>query len=463
MQGVSPLWRRAALRSLPPRGWGVLLAAALLAATTSAASVPLVVERSADDALTSTLAAVPEGARVADAAAVRVVGGRSPRSEDSQLLRQRLDTVPGLEPSSLSAVSVGPESHVGTLFRPLVRAGSTTARARLAAVADPAASLDVVARDPSVRSGAWLPQPVAEQLGVGPGDEVELLVQIYDETRPAPPDAPPQGVQRLRVAGVYAVAADGRRPADPEGTATWSRRVGVLPTDSDLVGQPAYLVVTDIPTADAAAERIGDDLLWAVESELAPGISLATAQQTAAGVAALRRDVRSDDGQNVGPLRTGLASGIETLVDRATRLADATAERVRLLTATGIAAGLLVLLALAVLLAGDRRQELQHGAAVGVGPVRVAGQWLVESLIPVVAAVVLGVGCAWALLAAYAGAGQPSTSALASAWTASAVAGVAGALLLAVVGAVACAVGERPERCAGAGACPGSRCCSWAP
>ena len=445
MPDVSPLWRRSVLRSLPPRGWGLLLVAALLAATTSAASVPFVVEQTADDALASTLAVVPQGARLADSSAVRVVGGRSPRSEDSELLRQRLDAIPGLEPSTLTALSIGPDTHGGTLFRPLVRVGDRSERARLAAVADPAASLDVTASDPAVRSGAWLPEPVADELGVRPGDTIELLVQQYDDARPAPSDAPPPTVATLPVAGVYAVAADGRRPADPPGTATWSRRAGVLPTDSDLQSLPAYLVVTDVATADRTAEAIGDDLLWAVESELEPGVSLATAQTTAAEVAELRTDVRAVDGESVGPLRLGLASGLEVLVAQATSLANATADRVRLLTASGIAAGLLVLLALAVLLARDRRQELQHGAAVGVGPVRVGSQWLLESVLPAAVAAAAGVGCAWLLLRSLAADASPSSTAMASAWTQAGLVAAAGAVVVAAVGATACAVGERPE------------------
>jgi hypothetical protein len=445
MQGVSPLWRRAVLRSFPPNGWGLLLVAALVAATTSAAAVPLVVEQTSDGSLASVLDTVPPGARLADTTAVRVVGGRSPRSEDSQLIRLRLDAIPGLVPSTLTAVSVGPETHPNQFFRPLVSANGLTLRARLAAVEDPTAALVVTARDEQVRRGAWLPEPVAAELGVGPGDEVSVLVQTFDSDRPPPPDTPPPVTVTLPVAGLYAVSADERRPADPPGSAAWSRRTGLIPSDTEFSALPAYLVVTDVPTADRVGQAIGDDLLWSVETELEPGASLATAQQAAAAVAEVRSDVRAEEDQPVGPLRVGLASGLEALVSRATGLADAIAERVRLLAGAGIAAGLLALLALAVLLARDRRQELQHGAAVGVGPLRVAGLWVLESLAPAVIAVVVGALGALLLLRVVGTGASPTSSATASSWlVAAAVAGL-GALVVGLVGAVACAVGERPE------------------
>jgi putative ABC transport system permease protein len=445
MQGVSPLWRRAVLRSRPPAGWGLLLAAALFAATTSAAAVPLVVEQTSDGSLDSVLAAVPPGARLADTTAVRVVGGRSPRSEDSQLIRQRLDAVPGLVPSTLTAVSVGPETHPNQFFRPLVASGEQSLRARLSAVEEPAAALVVTARDDAMRGGAWLPEPVAAELGVGPGDQVAVLVQTFDADRPPPPDTPPPVRVTLPVAGLYAVAADGRRPADPAGSEAWSRRTGLIPSDTEFSALPAYLVVTDVATADRVGQAIGDDLLWSVESQLEPGASLATAQAAAAAVAEIRSDVRAEENQPVGPLRVGLSSGLEALVARATGLADAIAERVRLLAGAGVAAGLLALLALAVLLARDRRQELQHGAAVGVGPVRVAGLWVLESLAPAVVALATGVLAALLLLRVV-GTGAPtSPSAAAASWAVAAVVAGTGALLVGLVGGVGSAVVERPE------------------
>ena len=166
-----------------------------------------------DAALASTLASVPEDARTADAAAVRLVGGRSPRSADQQVYVRRLGSIPGLTDPIVTGRSVGPDVNYAGLFRPLARANRRV-RTRLVAVEDPAAELVVVSGAP-VPGGVWLPEPVARDLKVAAGDRVSLLVQTHDATPPAPPSAKPPVVASVQVAGTYAVAGDGRRPADP--------------------------------------------------------------------------------------------------------------------------------------------------------------------------------------------------------------------------------------------------------
>ena len=86
----SPLWRHAPSRAWRAGGSGLLMLAALTAATASVASVPMFAQQAGDSALASTLATVPDDARTSDAAALRLVGGRSPRSEDQQAYLDRL-------------------------------------------------------------------------------------------------------------------------------------------------------------------------------------------------------------------------------------------------------------------------------------------------------------------------------------------------------------------------------------
>lgn len=439
----SPLWRHAPARAWRAGGSGLLLVAAMTAATASTASVPMFAQLAGDSALETTLATVPDDARTSDAAALRLVGGRSPRSEDQQVYLDRLAVIPGLTEPVATGRSVGPDLHYSELFRPLARAHGVDVRARLVAVGDPTAELVVTSG--SARPGAvWLSDPVARELHVRAGDTVSLLVQTSDATHPAPPKAKPPVVATVPVAGTYAVAADGRRPGDPPGTQAWSRRTGWLPSDSDLTTLPAALVVGDVATVDAVANRIGDPVLWSVESRLDPEVSLDQARATAAGVAELRRDVRAPDGtQQSGPLRLGLVSGIEDLVARADALAVATTQRGELLSRAGAAAGLLAVLVVAVLMALDRRRELAHGASIGVGPVRTAGLWALEAVVPAAVAVGLGVVLARAALTVGDPAGGIPPSAVAEglrrAWVAAAI----GIVVVAAVGAVAVLVTER--------------------
>ena len=439
----SPLWRHAPTRAWRAGGSGVLLVAALTAATASTASVPMFAQLAGASALESTLATIPDDARTSDAAALRRVGGRSPRSEDQQTYLDRLAVIPGLTEPVVTGRSVGPELNYSSLFRPLVRAEGVDVRARLLAVADPTAELVVTSG--AARPGAvWLSDPVARELGVRAGGSVSLLVQTSDADHPAPPRSTPPVVATVEVAGTYAVAPDGRRPADPPGTQSWSRRTGWLPTDSDLTTLPAALVVGDVATVDTVANRIGDPLLWSVEARLDPRITLDEARTTAAEVAELRRDVRAPDGtQQSGPLRLGLVSGIEDVVARADGLARATTQRGELLSRAGVSAGLLAALVIAVLMALDRRRELAHGASIGVGPVRTAGLWGLEALVPGAVAVLLGVLLARAALAVGGPGGEVPRTAVVEGVRRASLAALVGVVVIAAVGAVAVVVSER--------------------
>ena len=395
---VSPVWFRAPGRAWRRGGAGALLVLATLTAAMSAASAPAYARLAGDDQLASLRAAIPATARTADSDSVRLVSGTAPTSDSLSPYVTRLRNAPGLSPVQTVAFSVAPEVQSGAVVRPVVRHGTATVRARLTAVDSPAAALVVTRQAATTGHGVWLPDPVATELGVAPGDSVDLLIETSDAVHPAPPHAKPPPVRSVVVDGTYAVAADGRRPADPPGTAAWSQRSGGLPTDTELTSLPAFLVVTDVSTADTTATAIHDTLLWTVESRLQLGVRLAVAQQSAAVVATLREDVRTPTGGPPGPLTTGLVSGIENIVGAATSLNAATATRAGLLAAGAAAAGLLTVLAVAVLLGVDRRSELRHGASLGIGPGRTAALWALESFVPVAVGVVVGIGLALGVL-----------------------------------------------------------------
>ena len=392
------MWRRAPGRAWRRGGAGALLLLATLAAATSAASAPEFVRRTGDDQLARIRAAIPASARTVDSDDVRIVSGTAPTSDSVRNYVARLRSTPGLTAPTTLAFSVAPEMLGGDVVRPVVRHGGVTVRARLAATDDPAASLVVVRRAATTGHGVWLPEPVATELGVAPGDQVDLLIDDSDATHQRPPKKKPPVVRSLRVDGTYAVAADRRRPADPPGTALWSRRVGGLPTDSELSSLSSYLVVADVATAQATADATGDALLWSVESHLEPGITLDDAQRAAADVADLKDLVRTPTGAPPSLIDPGVISGIGRIVASAVFLRDATAQRTDVLAAAGAAAGLLTVIAVLVLLAVDRRTELRTGAALGLGPVRTAGTWALESLLPVALGAAGGVVLAQVML-----------------------------------------------------------------
>lgn len=440
---VSPVWRRAPARAWRRGGAGVLLMLATLTAATSAASAPAFVRLAGDAGLASLRAAIPSSARTADSDSVRLVSGTAPTSRSMTPYVERLRTAPGLTPPSTVAFSVAPEVQSGDVVRPVVRHDGIEIRARLTAVDSPTGSLVVTSRAASVGHGVWLPDPLAHRLSVAPGDHVDVLILTSDATHPPPPKAKPPVVRSLQVDGTYAVAADGRRPADPSGTALWSRRAGGLPTDSDLSSLTAYLLVTDVATADATATAIHDTLLWAVESQLQPGVRLDVAQQVSAQVASLRRDVARPTDAAPGLLSTGLVSGIEPLVASATSMRDQTEARASLLASAAAAAGLLTVLAVAVLLGLDRRRELRHGASLGIGPWRTAALWALESLLPVALGVVGGVVLALVALAAVGPPGPRSELLAGDVVASAATVGAVALVLVAATGAAAVMAADR--------------------
>ncbi len=445
---LSPVWRRAPGRAWRRGGSGPLVLLALLAATTSAASAPLFVQLSGDDALATVREALPSTARTSDSDSVRLISGVVPTDADQVVQVGRLAAIPGMSEPTTLAFSVIPEIEYSSFVRPIVRHDGTEVRARLTAVEDPKASLVVTGEAEATGRGVWLPDPVAEELGVGPGDTVDLLVLTRDAQHPAPKDAPPDPVQKVVVDGTYAVGADGRRPADPAGTAVWSRRVGGIPSDTEFLTRASYLVVTDVATAERTADWTKDQLMWTTESTMLDGLSLVDAERTAAGVAELREDVKAPSDEPPGPLRTGLVSGIEKVVATAVSLREATRERASLLSAAGAATGLLALVVVALLIGSDRRVELRHGAAIGLGPVRTAGTWVLEALVPVVLAVVGGVALARLTLLVLGPRGTVLREATDSAVRNAVVVGAIGLVLVALVAAALVLLADRPEAAA---------------
>lgn len=443
MTRMSPLWRRAPLRGLRSRGSGLLVLLCLVIASACAASGAVFADLVGQSSLATVLGDVPPGARLTDAPGLRLVSGQAPSGDSQQAYVEDVARIPGLTPATVTAVSVGAEIHSGEAYRPLVRTPAGDVRVRLAAVEDPAASL--VVRQQAGGRGVWLPEPTATELGVAAGDVVSMLIATSYAGEVLPPGTPLPATVAVRVAGVYAVAADGRTPADPPGSTDWALRSGGIPSDSELSSLRARLVIADVPLAEQIAEATDDSLLWAVEAHLRPGLTLAEAQQTAAAIGRLRTEVRAPQEAPPGPLRIGVVSGIDTLVGQATSLAEASTTRATLLATTGTVAGLLALLALLVLTAVERRTELRHGAAVGVGPGPAAGLWALETALPAFVAAVLGLLLAVGVTSAV----GPTGSMAASTWLPAAaragLVGLVGVALAALVGAVGAALVTRPH------------------
>ncbi|GLY06466.1 hypothetical protein Acsp01_68450 [Actinoplanes sp. NBRC 101535] len=458
----------ALLGGLRQRSWSVLIVAAFAVVAAAGAAPGMFAEASGNAAFQARRDQTPASAQQNDAAVVRVSANVGPRSLDQVPVTNDLRQVPHLTEPDLTGGSIGAElvrpqfwsSTVGVAGQSRAGGGNDATgsggtdgvtgrggaeRARLFAVEAPAEDLVAVgptadgrprAGDDAARDGLWLPQPVAESLGVRAGDEIVVAV-----TRGTDGEA-----QRATatVDGIFAVDAGGRLPADPAGRHQWALRRSDVPGDTEYRTLPSYLLVGDVATVERLAEAVGDQLFWSAESELAPGVTLAEARRTADRVEELRRRYATDlFSENDDPLALRFASGIQRIADDATGTTDAVRQRTRPVEWAAVAVGLASVLAVALLSARRRERELRHAVAVGMSAPRIGGLWLLEHLLPAVLGAVTGWLVAWQLVERL---GPPGriTASLQPAALSGGGAVLAGLALVAGVGAVAAARRVRP-------------------
>ncbi|WP_377641594.1 hypothetical protein [Oryzobacter terrae] len=431
---LPPLWRAAPRRLLREPLGLVLMTAVLALVAASAAAGPLYAESVADASLHRVLDAVPAGTPARDAALVRVNGGVEPARAQEAFLTGALDDVPGLGPTRVTLQSVSTELHPRIYFDPVgpvLTRGSARAPVRLFGVDDPAARLVVVASAPDVTGGIWVPEPVARSTGVGPGDDLVASLSGM----PEPADA------TVRIAGVYAVEADGRTPVTPAGQRLWrDLEAEGYPTDPITRTLRAHLAVADLATTAELADDIDDEVLW---SALAPLDSrrprLADLDRTAEAVADLRLALVGGVGPGATPpaLRPGVASGIVDLTGRAHQLADAARRGTAVTTGAGIALALALVVAAAGWSSGRRRHEVRLLAGTGRRPASAGLLHAVEVLPAALVGGVAGWLVARLLVDTAVGAATPSRSTLVASVVWCALAVLAAVALTAAVAAAA--------------------------
>lgn len=431
---LPPLWRAAPRRLLrEPLGLVLMTLVLVLVAAASAAG-PLYAEAVSDASLHRVLDAVPAGTDARDAAFVRINGGIEPAKAQEAFLTEALADVPGLGPTRVTLQSVSTELHPRIYFDPVgpvLTKGAARAPVRLFGVDDPADRLVVVARAPDVKGGIWVPEPVARSTGVGPGDELVALITGM----PEPADT------TVRVAGVYAVEADGRTPATPAGQSLWrDLEAEGYPTDPITRTLRAHLAVADLATTAELADDIDDEVLWSAVAPLdSQRPRLSDLDRTARAVADLRLKLVGDvDNGAIPPaLRPGMVSGIIDLTGRAHQLADAARRGTAVTTGAGIALALALVVAAAGWASGRRRHEVRLLAGTGRRPVSAGLLHAVEVLPAALVGGVAGWLVARVLVDTAVGAATPSRSTLVASIVWCAVAVVLALVLTAGVAAAA--------------------------
>jgi hypothetical protein len=376
---IDPLLRHAVgfVRRAP--GWALAVCLATAALAAAAATPPLVSDAAADRSFTEEVAAAsdepPGGALDGRAITTGIVdeGGTS-------AVIDLLDEMPVY---GRPVVAVSPllpyTDSTGPL--PVIR---NQAGDQLIAV--------VYALDGAVESlgggggdeGVWVPDTTAEELGLHPGDPVDVaLVRPNANEETAIPPVP------TLIAGVYPTR-DGLPVS--EGF-DWTAVTGAVPDDPVAHDRPARLLLADRATALSLIATMGDtslvtwDVPWQEAVDLQHGRDAADAVEEADlqlrnTDSAIGRIVHDAGGQ---PVR--LSSGVESFVDRSEQAA---AELQPLVTSIALTARVMSALVLAVgiwLLTRGRRREHQLSMSMGIHPIRLAVTTAIELLVPLVAGV----------------------------------------------------------------------------
>ncbi|MFC3737163.1 ABC transporter permease family protein [Paractinoplanes deccanensis] len=419
----------ALLGGVRQRAWSLLITSAFAVLGAAGAAGTMFAEASDNAAFQAGRDAVPATARQTDAAVVRISAPVGRRSADHQAVLDALRRIPHLTDPDLTGESIGAELIAPTFWGSTASFGGKRERGRLFAVTSPAEELQGTARG---TGGLWIPRPMAEALGAKAGDTITVAITVGTAGRTRSATVP--------VNGVYEVDAGGRLPAGP----AWTLRAGDTPPDTEYQTLPSYLLVGDVATVERLALQLDDEIFWAAEAALVPGVTLAEAQHTANEIEYLRRGYAGglEFGQD-SPRSMRFASGISQITTNARATSAIVEQRIRPVEWAAIGVGLASVLAVALLSARRRDREIRHAVAVGIAPMRVGALWLLEHLLPAAIGVALGWVVAWQLVVRFGPPGVVSSSPL-PAGSAAAVAGLAGVVTVAGVGAPALARPVRP-------------------
>lgn len=422
--GVAPAW------GVRQGAWSLLVLLVFTVLAVACAAPPMFAEAADNAAFDSARAAVPAGARQSDAAVVRLTGSALPTSADQRDVIDDVAAIPGLSAPTLNGKSVGVELARPALWESFLVHQGSSLRARLFALPDPAAQLvsEPAGGTGRTSGGVWLPTPVARELGVTSGATVTFAARTAGDERRV----------TATVAGIYRVAEDGRRPLDRPGQRDWSLRRAELPIDSSSTTLPSYLVIGDVATAERLAGQVGDQLLWSVDADLAPGLTLAEARVVESRVDKLRkRYVRGRTDEEV--LARRLASGIGSLTAQAGKVSDAVQQRTRPLEWAAVLIALTSLVAVVIAALRRRDVELRHAVGSGTPNTLLALWWSLEHVLPALSGGVLGWLFAWGLVGWLGPTGAVTTPSVLAALTLAMTSAAAGILLVGGVAAAAAA------------------------
>jgi putative ABC transport system permease protein len=297
---------------------------------------------------------------------------------------------------------------------------------------DAARNVEVVSG--SEDGGAMLPDLIADEFGVGPGD----VIEITGERR----------TLNLEVGGVYrSLYSQPRR----DYWLPWEEQI--FPQCFDCPAPPQFILLgreqfTDLTKGVGGRDA---DLGWVAPVGGLP-LTLDEAREVNTYTGELTHEMtnrqsrigrlfrccgRSYGGSFFfGRRDTEFRSAMPLVMREVERRAATVEGPLRLLLIAGLGVAAAVVAAAAAFAVAGRRTEAALLHARGWGPLRFATKSTLEAAIPVALGAMIGSGAGWVLTSAFGPAAPPASSARTSSFTASAAAAAAGLLVLGVVSGV---------------------------
>ena len=367
--------------------WSIAIALAVGSFAAARATAPLVTDAAADRSFAAEAALAASSARLGQGLDARAFTSGLTEGAALDAVSGELDDLPVYEPSVVTVSPLLPytdERDPVPLIRTVDGARQATAivyaRGETSDSLRPAAS---AAGDDDATDGAiWIPDTVAAELGVGPGDEVELALEYA-----VPSDAESDLSTTTTVAGVY-VTSDGLPVSDD---VDWSALQA--PRDPLAPGRTANLLLTDTDTAMSLLADIGDttfvawDLAWHGPVSLEQGRTVAEATRQLGAQLGNSRSLVGQRIADAGADEVVLSSGVGSFVLRAEEAADALEPVVSSIALTGQVMSVMVLVFCVWALSRSRRREHGLSLSMGMHPVRLGIVALVEQIVPIVVGV----------------------------------------------------------------------------
>ena len=359
----------------------------------------------------------------------RVRGGGTLVDRIDGIMSQLADRVPELDPPTRFAL--GPSVVVTKPGGEGAPSGTVTAA--VFSGTDALRHVEILSGD---GAGVIFPEIVADPLGVGPGDMVELHGDDPDR------------VERVRVGSVY------RSLYTEPRSGYWSPWSEIIYRQCpDCPAPPQFILFGDgaVPTLSRDLGHADADYAWAVPVREGPlTVDQARAIDAATSNVIRQAERRDNDvgrvlqccGTTYGGFRFFGRRDIEfrssmPLVLRNTDRRAATAEGpLRLLLIAGLGVAAAVVAAAAAFAVAGRRTEAALLHARGWGPIRFAAKSTLEGVLPTVIGVGLGLGAGWWSISTFGPAAPAASSARAVSVTRAVVAGAAGLLVLGIVSGV---------------------------